>query len=107
MELSKAMFLVRISDHLNQSISLLSSEVAGGLPDKLPARGCVTCMTGPLNLTPTSCVVNVALLVGGTIVDQVKQACTFEVEPDDFYGTGKLPNRQDALCLLEQDWHLS
>ncbi len=105
-EVSQAVFLVAIYDQLGRPIFFLDTQKAGGFPDVLPASGFVTCVTGPINITPDLCVVNAAVLVGGVMADQVKQACTFEVEADDFYGTGKLTSRQMALCLLKQEWQV-
>ena len=105
-ELSGTAFLVRICDQFNRSIFFLDSGMAGGLPDVLPASGFITCVTSPINIAPGPCIVNAAVLVGGGTADGVKRAFAFEVEEDDFYGTGKLKSRQEALCLLRQEWQV-
>jgi lipopolysaccharide transport system ATP-binding protein len=99
-------FLVNIYDEFNRSIFFLDSQVAGGLPSSLSAAGVITCITEPVNITPGFCGVNVAVLAGGVIADHIKQAIAFNIEVDDFYGTGKLINRQQALCLVKQQWQV-
>lgn len=106
LDLLRATFLVGIYDQFNRPIFFLDSGTAGDLPDSLPASGSVCCVTGPVNLTPGACIVNVAVMLGGKIADHVTHATTFEVEAEDFFGTGKLTNRQTALCLLKQQWEL-
>lgn len=103
-ELQRATFLVGIYDQLNRRLFFLNSGLSGGLPAVLPASGTVTCLTGPINITPGSCGVNVAVLLGGGVADHVEQAGIFEVSADDFCGAAQLTNRQMALCLLQQEW---
>jgi lipopolysaccharide transport system ATP-binding protein len=104
--LTAAAFLVGIYDQFNRPIFFLDSRNAGTLPAVLPARGSVTCETAPVNLTPGPCIVNVAALIGPDIMDHVTNAATLDVAADDFYGNGRMTDRQTALCLLRQDWRL-
>jgi len=105
-ELRRMTFLIRISDQLGRPIFYIDSGMAGGLPDVLPASGFITCATDPINITPGSYIVNLAVLVGGVVADHVKHAYSFEVGAEDFYGTGKLMRQQDAICLLRQEWQV-
>jgi lipopolysaccharide transport system ATP-binding protein len=105
-ELTQATFLVGIYDQFNRPIFFLDSEAAAGLPGLLPASGSVTCVSSAINLTPGPCIVNVAVLVGKEMADHVGHVCAFDVEADDFYGTGKLTSRQVTLCLLHQKWQV-
>ncbi len=105
-ELRSAAFLVGIYDQFNRPIFFLDSRAAGNLPEVLPPSGAIVCRTGPINLTEGECSVNVAILVGNEIVDHVTNAYTLDVASEDFYGTGKLTQRQTALCLIRQDWQL-
>ncbi len=81
----------------------LDSDSVGGLPDLLPAEGEVTCVTEPIEVTPGRCHVSVGLYRAGSLADHVEQAGSFEVKPDDFYGTGRLPNRR-VLVLRRHRW---
>ena len=82
----------------------LDSEATGGLPTVLPPRGSVTCVTGPLNLTAGACVVNVAVVKAGELVDYVPAAARLTIELDNFYGTGKIPGRDWMIAMLHHRW---
>jgi homopolymeric O-antigen transport system ATP-binding protein len=82
----------------------LDSEAAGELPAELPRCGRVTCVTGPLNLTAGPCVVNVAVLKSGELVDYVAGAARFSIEPENFYGTGKTPGRDWMVGMVRHRW---
>jgi lipopolysaccharide transport system ATP-binding protein len=105
-QLSRLAFMLRVCDQLNRPVFLIDSTMMGGLPDELPASGYMTCVTAPINLVPDVYNVNAAAHVGGELADHVKKVCAFEVQADDFYGTGKLPTRQDALHLLKHEWRV-
>jgi hypothetical protein len=64
----------------------------------------VTCVTGPLNLTAGRCYLNVELFKGLAGADEVAYAAEFDIEEEDFYGTGKMPDREWALGVLAHRW---
>jgi lipopolysaccharide transport system ATP-binding protein len=97
-------FRAEICDYTNVGICGLDSEVAGGLPDLLPAAGAVECLTAPLNVTPGRCSLNLRLNHGELIADYVTAAAEFDIESDDFFGTGKLPGREWSIGLLSHSW---
>ncbi len=99
-------FLVSINDYSNVGIFLLNSNGSNGIPDVLPARGRVVCITEPINVTPGQCFLNVALRKGGALADHVQYAAKIDVEPDDVYASGNLPLRSSVLCVLGQKWFL-
>lgn len=100
-------FLIGIYDQFNRPVFFLDSSVTGGLPTELPATGAVTCITDPVNLTPGPCSLNVAVKNNGVIADHVSHVTSFSIEPDDYFGTGKLINRDTALCLIAQKWQVN
>jgi lipopolysaccharide transport system ATP-binding protein len=102
-QLRRPVFLVGVNDPTGSGIFLLTSDGANGLADTLPPRGCVTCVTDPINLTPGRCSVNVALFKSGVLADRVQRATDFEVSADDVYGS-KVPPRSKALCLMKHQW---
>lgn len=106
-QLRNASFIIGIYDQFSQPLFFMDSRTAGWLPESLPATGVVTCITSPINITPGLCTVNIACMVGGVLADHVKHAVRFDIEADDFYGTGKLPERPSSLCLLKQNWQVS
>jgi lipopolysaccharide transport system ATP-binding protein len=97
---------VAIHDEFGRPVYFLDSDVVGGLPGPFPAEGMVLCRTGPLLLTPGPCTVNLAAYADGELADQIKHATRFEIGPSDFYGTGRLPRRETALCLTDQSWQV-
>ncbi|MGB5713306.1 MAG: ABC transporter ATP-binding protein [Waterburya sp.] len=82
----------------------LHSDIVGDLTETLPAKGKVTCVTEPIDLTPGRCYLNLSLLKAGVMADYIQYAVYFEVETDDVYGTGKLPGRDWVYCLRQQQW---
>ena len=97
-------FNATIYNASNTGIFALNSDTAGGLPEILPASGTVCCTTAPINLTPGNCHVNLTLMKGGGICDYIQSAATFEVEADDFFGTGRMPARDWVIGLLKNEW---
>ena len=103
--LSYPQFRVTIyDDNTNIGVFLLNSDFVNDLPQTLPAAGRVTCITDPINLTPGRCYVNLTLLKRGTIADYIQYATYFDVQAEDVYGTGKLPDRDWVTGLLQQTW---
>jgi lipopolysaccharide transport system ATP-binding protein len=97
-------FVISVYDFSDAGLFVFDSDAAGGLPETLPAEGSVCCETEPINLTSGRCFANARLLKGGAVADYVQQAAVFDVEPDDFHGSGKLPGRDWVLCLLKNKW---
>jgi lipopolysaccharide transport system ATP-binding protein len=97
-------FLITIYDYTNTGIYLFDSDAVGGIPEVLPPTGAVSCTTDPINLTPGRCYINLALFRGTALADHIEQAATFDVEPDEFYRTGRVPPRDWVLCLLKHQW---
>ena len=102
--LQKAQFVISIYDFSDVGIFVFDSGAAGGLPEILPPEGSVTCVTEPINLTAGRCFANLRLLKGGAVADRLRQAAIFDVEPDDFHGSGKVPDRNWVLCLVKNEW---
>lgn len=99
-----ARFIVWIHDHKAGSLFVLDTEATGGMPDEIAATGAVQCVTDPINVTPGGCYVDIQLLKGGGEADYVHRACEFDVESEDVFGTGRMPERKWALSLVRHDW---
>jgi lipopolysaccharide transport system ATP-binding protein len=100
-------FLLTIYDLTHVSLFQLDSEAAGGLPEDLPLEGTVVCETDALSVTPGRCYVNLDLVRGHQLADHIAYAAYFDVDEDDFYGTGKLPKREWTLTVLKHRWALA
>ncbi|MGA3170507.1 MAG: ABC transporter ATP-binding protein [Chthoniobacteraceae bacterium] len=99
-----ARFLLTIYDLTHVSMFQLDSEATGGLPETLPAEGTLVCETAPLGVTPGRCYVNLDLIRGHQMADRITYAAYFDVEEDDFYGTGKLPKREWTMTVMKHQW---
>jgi lipopolysaccharide transport system ATP-binding protein len=97
-------FVISVYDFSDAGLFVFDSDASGGLPETLPAQGSVCCETEPINLTSGRCFANARLLKGGAVADYLQQAAVFDVEPDDFHGSGRLPGRDWVLCLLKNKW---
>jgi len=102
--LLRPQFLVGVYDLANTGVFLLDTDASVGFPDTLPPEGAVTCLTGPINLTPGRCFLNLALQKGGAMADYVQYAAFFDVEAEDIHGSGKVPPRQWVLNVISQEW---
>jgi lipopolysaccharide transport system ATP-binding protein len=85
----------------------LDSDAEPGLPEVLPARGRIACITAPINLTAGHCGVKVAAWRGGTLADHVERAGSFTVHADDFYPSGRPPGRDKTVALIRHTWELA
>lgn len=99
-----ARLYISVIDMQNRGIFSLRSESDSNLPDTLPTAGVMTCITGPINLTPGRCYVNVVLFREKIMADQVQYAQFFDVEVNESVGSGKQPTRDEALCNISQQW---
>ena len=97
-------FLATIHDAGGAALYAVNSDFTGGLPDVLPPRGEVTCVTDPIRLTAGRCYVNVEVFKGLAAADEVQYAAFFDVEDEDVYGTGKMPERNWVMCVLGHRW---
>jgi lipopolysaccharide transport system ATP-binding protein len=97
-------FLLTIYDLTHVSLFQLDTEATGGLPDVLPAEGTLVCETDALPITPGRCYINLDLMHGHQMADRITYAAYFDVEVDDFYGTGKLPKREWTMTVIKHRW---
>jgi lipopolysaccharide transport system ATP-binding protein len=94
---------IGIDDH-SVGIFGLDSNMTGGLPDVLPPEGKICCTTDPINLAPGRYYLHVLLEHAGIAADYVQGAGYFDVEAEDLFGTGRLPDREWAMCVLSHRW---
>jgi lipopolysaccharide transport system ATP-binding protein len=100
-------FLVTVYDLTNTGIFLLDTDMIGGLPETLPPRGSLTCVTDPIRVTPGRCYVNLAMYKSGGMADHVECAAYFDVESENIYGHGTIPERQWVLTVIGQQWKVN
>jgi lipopolysaccharide transport system ATP-binding protein len=103
--LGRARLLVGIYDDTNIGLYALESHKGDGVGSELPPSGTVTIVTDPINLTPGSCYLSVALVADGMTVDYVRRAASFVVADSDGDGVPS-PDRSWVLCVLNHQWSL-
>jgi len=99
-------FAVTIQDDSDWAFYRLDTDVEPGLPDVLPARGTVVCVTNPINLTAGECGLKVAAWRGGSLADHVERVGSFTVHADDFYPSGRVTGRDRTAGLIRHEWDL-
>jgi lipopolysaccharide transport system ATP-binding protein len=104
--LRDARFQVTIHDADYHPLYLLDTDIEGDLPDVLPARGRLVCVTDPIRFTPGTCGLMVGVDRGGILADGIEFAGMIEVEPDSFFA-GRVPLRSEAAVLLHHKWALA
>ncbi len=90
-----------------EPLCLFRNDLSGDDWATLPQRGTMCCRVARLPLGPGQYQVNLNCWSDRTLLDDVKGAATLSVEPGDFYGTGRLPNRVNGVLLLDQRWTIS
>jgi lipopolysaccharide transport system ATP-binding protein len=104
--LRDARFQVTIHDADYHPLYLLDTDLEGGLPPVIPARGTLTCVTDPIRLTPGACGLMVGIDQQGSLADGIEYAGVFDVEPDGFFAA-RVPLRSEAAALLHHNWSLA
>jgi lipopolysaccharide transport system ATP-binding protein len=102
--LRQVRFMLTVYDLTHVSLFILDSEATRGLPETLPAEGTLICETDELGVTPGRCYINLDLIHGHQLADHITYALYFDVDEDDFYGTGKLPTREWTMTVLKHRW---
>lgn len=104
--LKNAQFYIDVSDLDDAGIYALDSTYMDDLPEVLPAEGTVVCETDPIHLTPGRCYLNVAVFRGTAMADRVDYAAVFDVEPEDFFASGRMPERKWTKCVIRHSWSI-
>ena len=105
-EMRDLRFYVGIFDAKGTGLFMLDSDAFGGLPNAIPAKGSITCSTGPINLTPGRCYINIAVFKFERELDHLYKTVYFNVAVDDFHPAGKGPPRDWVMCVIGQNWKL-
>ena len=99
-------FLLGVFDSFNTRVLAIDSQVVDDLPLALPQCGRVRLeFPEDFCLSPGSYSLNTAVLLHTDMVDYVQGALTINVEPGDFFGTGRLPYGK-ATVLCRNRWKL-
>lgn len=98
-------FVINIKDfRTHVTILRLDSETQKGLPETFPPKGRVICLTDHIHLSPGRCYVDVSISKGTLIADYIERAGHFDIDIEDIYGYGKLPSREQTICIMNYKW---
>jgi lipopolysaccharide transport system ATP-binding protein len=91
-----------IDTSFGQRVLLLDSELLGQELNKVPSgAGTVNVSLSKLGLVPGRYHFTIFATINGVIADWIKGAASFDVEPGDYYGTGRLPPADQGIFLTD------
>jgi len=73
----------------------------------LPSGGPLVCVTESIGLTPGTCGLMVGVHRGPELADGIEFAGAFEVQPDGFLDSGRIPSGSETAGLLGDRWKLA
>ncbi len=95
-----------IYDEMDAGITRFDTDIAGGF-NAIPAGiGQIVCSTEAMNLAPGRYFVNVAFFSSGVFEDYAPYSTQFEMASSDYFGTGKLFDRNGAKVFIQHRWDL-
>ena len=100
----KSNLQIRISINNSKQVEILNlnSEVAGYILELDNDKGEVSCKIPRLPLGEGTYSINIQAIVNTGVADWINEACTFEILPGDYYGTGIVDeNNASFYCISE------
>ena len=100
----KSNLQIRISINNSKQVEILNlnSEVAGYILELDNEKGEVSCKIPRLPLGEGTYSINIQAIVNTGVADWINEACTFEILPGDYYGTGIVDeNNASFYCISE------
>ena len=88
-------------------ITTLSSTFRGESFAVTAGGGAFVCHVSGLPLRPDTYSINVFLGGHHAYYDHVERAIDFDIAPEDVYGTGRLPHRNEGPLLARFRWHMA
>jgi lipopolysaccharide transport system ATP-binding protein len=104
--LARPTFGIMIHAPEHGRIAFLQTALQHGAIDKLPPQGSVTCSLPRLPLAPGRYLLSFGVQTLGEQLDFVERCVELEVQPGDFYGTGRLPKANQGVLLVDASWSL-
>jgi len=98
-----------VTSHLGTPIFLQANWLGGVEFGDLPERGVFVCSIPKLPLPVGHFHMGFELrtrIRSKEIIDGIENAFELHVEPGDFFGTGKLPELRNGVCLVPGEWTL-
>jgi lipopolysaccharide transport system ATP-binding protein len=104
--LTRPTFGLLISQPGLAPIAFLQTALQHGPIDKLPPQGTVVCRIGRLPLAPGRYQLSVGISTLGEQLDFVERCIELEVQPGDYFGTGRLPGPAQGALLVDASWRV-
>jgi len=101
--LHDVMFSIDIELADGTRVATLHSDFRGERFDVPAGEGTYYCEVHGLPLRPDSYVLNISI-GGHALYDYVERALSFEIEPVDVFGTGRLPQRSQGPLIADYHW---
>jgi len=92
---------------LGVRVTTLSSYYAAGQPIDVSNLTIVRCTTPRMQLVPGMYHLVLGLATAGGEIEKIEPVTTIEITPRDIYGTGRVPDHREGLCLLDCAWEVS
>jgi lipopolysaccharide transport system ATP-binding protein len=89
---------------MDEQLVQLSSSAQRGDFESVPGRGTLVCRIPRLPFEPGAYHLTLFATVGGEIADWVMHAATLEVEPGDYFGTGRANDEGQGHFLVDHAW---
>jgi len=108
-EIKNPQVIIGIYDLMTVGVSRLDTEIAGDLPEILPATGRISCSTESMPLVPGRYILNIAFYANGMMQDYLAGAVTIDINASDYFKTGKIFNESDSKLtkiLIKHKWKL-
>jgi lipopolysaccharide transport system ATP-binding protein len=95
-----------LKDNMGNQLGDLWNESCGDHWEKIPSKGKVRCILKKLPLNEGRYYFNVCARLNNIIQDFILDIGYFDVEAGDFFGTGRLPDKNQGIFLFDQIWDL-
>jgi lipopolysaccharide transport system ATP-binding protein len=97
---------IAVHGAFDENLFDMNTDLNGFRFKSLPREGTLLCTVPSVPLRPGSYSFNVYCSVSGELADWVLNAGTIEVDPGDFFGSGKLPPADQGAFLVRHTWRL-
>jgi lipopolysaccharide transport system ATP-binding protein len=98
---------VGVHGKFDENLFDMTTDLSGLRFNALPRQGTFLCTVPRVPLLPGRYSFNVYCEAGGDLADWVFNAGCIEVEPGDFFGSGKLPHADQGPFLISHSWSMA
>ncbi|MFC1878386.1 ABC transporter ATP-binding protein [Chloroflexota bacterium] len=105
-ELSNVSVAITIKDMLEQPLFTSATHFTGTNFTKIPAKGEFICKFEKIPLIPGIYKVHLWCSVNNDATDIIRDAGSLSIVPNDVYGTGLLPRKNQGVFITDYKWHI-